>query len=59
MLIWPWKKISEAVVIGGKEKVLKYEIFFPTELSNENIIASLMIVLGILCVYILEKYSEK
>ena len=32
MLIWPWKKISEFnVVIGGKEKVLDYELFFPKE----------------------------
>ena len=59
MLIWPWKKISEAVVIGGKEKVLKYDIFFPNELSNENIIAFLMIILGVLSVYILENYSKK
>ena len=59
MLIWPWKKISEVVVISGKEKVLKYEIFFPNELSNENIIAFLMIILGVLSVYMLENYSKK
>ncbi len=59
LLIWPWKKISKTIVVAGKEKVLKYEIYFPTELSNENIMAFFMILLGILCVYILEKYSQK
>ena len=57
MLIWPWKKVSNSIIIAGKEKVLDYELFFPKDLSTENIIAFSMIIIGIFSVYILEKYS--
>ena len=57
MLIWPWKKVSNSIIIAGKEKVLEYELFFPKDLSAENIIAFSMIIVGIFSVYILEKYS--
>ena len=58
ILIWPWKEISQSIIIGGKEKILKYDIFFPSELSQENLIAFLMIIIGIFSVYIIEKFSE-
>ena len=57
MLIWPWKKVNNSIIIAGKEKVLEYELFFPKDLSAENIIAFSMIIVGIFSVYILEKYS--
>ena len=59
VLIWPWKRIAESIIIGGKEKVLKYDIYFPSELSFENLTALLMIIVGVLSVYLIEKYSEK
>tara|TARA_B100001250_G_scaffold332767_1_gene298280 strand:+ start:77 stop:997 length:921 start_codon:yes stop_codon:yes gene_type:complete len=58
ILIWPWKEISKSIIIGGKEKVLKYDLFFPSELSQENLIAFLMIIIGCFSVYIIEKFSE-
>ena len=58
ILIWPWKKVSKSIIIAGKEKVLDYSIFFPTEPNKENLIAFTMIILGILSVYIIEKFSE-
>ena len=58
ILIWPWKEISQSIIIGGKEKILKYDIFFPSELSQENLIAFLMIIIGIFSIYIIEKFSK-
>ena len=57
ILIWPWKKVSESIIIGGQEKILEYDIYFPNEFSTENITAFLMIIIGILSVYVIEKYS--
>ena len=59
VLIWPWKRIAESIIIGGKEKVLKYDIYFPSELSSENLTAFVMIIVGVLSVYLIERYSEK
>ena len=41
-------------------KVSEYfepHIYFPNEFSTENITAFLMIIIGILSVYVIEKYS--
>lgn len=58
ILIWPWKEVSESLIIGGKEKIIKYDMYFPNELNQENFIALCMIIFGIISVYAIEKYSE-
>ena len=59
ILIWPWKKVSESIVIAGQEKVIEYDIYFPNEINQENLVSFFMIIMGIISVYAIEKYSEK
>ena len=56
--IWPWKKVAKSVIINGKEQVLKYNSFFPTEISNNTIFAIILILIGFITVYLLETSSE-
>ncbi len=58
ILIWPWKEISKSIIIGGKEKIIKYDLYFPNEINQENLIAFCMIIIGIISVYAIERYSE-
>ena len=48
-IIWPWKKI---ILLKGSEK---YNQFIPQTLSQENIITFLLILMGVLIIYYLEK----
>ena len=57
-IIWPWKKVSKSIIISGKEKIIEYDLYFPTEINIENFIATSMIILGVISVYAIEKYSE-
>jgi len=57
-IIWPWKKVSKSIIIAGKEKVIEYDLYFPTEINMEIFIAISMIILGVVSVYAIEKYSE-
>ena len=57
-IIWPWKEVSKSIIISGKEKIIEYDLYFPTEINNENFIATSMIILGVISVYAIEKYSE-
>jgi putative membrane protein len=57
-IIWPWKEVSKSIFISGKEKIIEYDLYFPTEINNENFIATSMIILGVISVYAIEKYSE-
>ena len=59
ILIWPWKKVSESIVIAGQEKVIEYDIYFPNEINQENLVSFFMIIIGIISVYAIEKFSEK
>ena len=56
--IWPWKKVAKSVMINGKEQVLKYNSFFPTEISNDTIYAIAFMLIGFMTVYFLETFSE-
>mgnify|MGYP001312923391 CR=1 FL=1 len=58
-IIWPWKKIANSVIINGKQKILSYELCFPSEYNQETIMAILFILLGILVVYRLENFNPK
>ena len=59
ILIWPWKKVSESIIIAGQEKVIEYDIYFPNEINQENLVSFFMIIIGIISVYAIEKYSEE
>ena len=55
--IWPWKEITNSIIINGKVKIINYKLLFPENFNPETIFAFLLIILGILCISILEKYS--
>ena len=57
-IIWPWKKVSESVTINGEKKVIAYNLFFPTEISNNTLLAIMLMVAGFLCVCFLENSSK-
>jgi putative membrane protein len=59
MLIWPWKEVSKSIIIENKVKVIDYTLFLPKQMNEENIIATIMIFLGVLSVYIIEKYPGR
>jgi putative membrane protein len=56
-IIWPWKEVKESIRIGNKEKIIDYQLLFPQELNQENIIAIILIMIGIVIVYAIEKFS--
>ena len=56
--IWPWKEIIESIIINGEEKVLKYTWYFPQTINKETLLAFLSMIMGIMIVYALERYSK-
>ena len=56
-IIWPWKKIAESIMINGKEKIITYDWYLPSNFNQETILAILLIVAGILIVYSLEIFT--
>jgi len=57
-IIWPWKEVGKSIVIAGKEKIIEYDLYLPNEINMENFIAISMVILGVISVYAIEKYSE-
>lgn len=57
-IIWPWKVISESIIINGKEKVLSYDLFFPNQLDTHNIVSIIMMIIGFFIVYLIEKNNK-
>ena len=57
-IIWPWKEVSESLIINGKEKVLSYDLFFPNLFDLHNIIPIIMMIIGFFVVYIIEKNNK-
>ena len=58
-IIWPWKVISESIILNGEEQVLKYDWYLPSNLNQETCIAILLLIIGVLVVYALETFSIK
>ena len=56
-IIWPWKEVEESIIIGDKEKIIDYQLLIPQELNQENIIAIILMMMGIAIVYAIEKLS--
>ena len=57
-IIWPWKKVTESIIINGKEKILKYNWCLP-DMNMHTVIAILLIIIGIIIVWGLENFSSK
>ena len=56
-IIWPWKEVSEKILIDGEEKILSYSWYFPSLTSSETLISFGLIIIGVYIVYNLEKLS--
>ena len=61
-IIWPWKNTitnPETLDRQGKEIIIGYERFTPTNLDQTTITALLCIIFGVVCIWVLEKMAEK
>ena len=56
-IVWPWKVIVENVKINTEVKVIAHKSIFPTEITNNNLLAITLILAGFLLVYFLENSS--
>jgi putative membrane protein len=56
-IIWPWKRIANSIMVNGKEKIITYDWHLPSDCNQETILATILIVLGILVVYRLESFT--
>lgn len=57
--IWPWKHIEDSIVIRGKVKVLTDSTYLPTEINSEVLIATFVMLIGFISVFLIEKLGEK
>lgn len=57
LLIWPWKEAAKTITIDGNEKILSYNWYFPEINNQETMLSFLLIILGVLMVYMLERFS--
>lgn len=57
-IIWPWKEIAESLIVNGKEKVISYNSYFPSEFNTQTLLAFALIILGYFLVYLLESKSN-
>ncbi len=56
-ILWPWKnEITQA--FNGKVKVIGYDRYLPSELNGDVMFAVALIVLGIVSIWLLEKFAE-
>lgn len=61
LTIWPWKnEITDPSIINSKgiPKVIGYDRYLPTTFDGETIIAFILILVGIISVYLVEKMGE-
>ena len=58
-IIWPWKKVSNSIILEGKEKVLEYDWYIPLTMNKETLLACALILIGIVIVCGLENFSQK
>ena len=57
IIIWPWKEVTDSIIVKGKQKVISYNWYFPNELNIETILAILLLLAGIFSVYAIENFS--
>ena len=58
-IIWPWKKITESIIIDGNEKVISYNMILPATLDSNTITAIFLMLTGFILVYFLENFSKR
>ena len=58
-IIWPWKQVTQSLIINGEEKVISYTSYLPTEMNSNTIFAITLIIFGFILVYLLENSSKK
>ena len=61
-IIWPWKNtITNPAILDrhGKEIMIGYERFIPTQPDQTTMITLLCIVFGMVCIWAIEKMAEK
>jgi len=56
-IIWPWKREIESVLINEEKKFSSYERYFPTEFDSTTITAFVLLLIGVLLVYWIERFS--
>lgn len=56
-IVWPWKESKDTVFVNGQEKILSYERYLPTEFDSKTIISFILLLLGILLVCWIERFS--
>jgi putative membrane protein len=57
-IIWPWKEITESLIVNGKEKVISYKSYLPSEFNTQTLLAFALMILGYFLVYLLESKSN-
>jgi len=57
--IWPWKNVLEKTMIRGKERVLREELFFPSEMNTEVMAVFFIMVVGFIGVLLIEGLAQK
>ena len=57
-IIWPWKKELKHIIVNGEKKILSYERYIPNQFDSQTIIAFILLVLGILIVSWMERFSS-
>ncbi|MEH0860800.1 DUF368 domain-containing protein [Halobacteriovorax sp. DPLXC-1] len=57
--VWPWREVTQSIVIRGKTKILAERAFFPTTLGVEDFIAIGLILFGFFFVLFLERGASK
>ena len=61
-IIWPWKNaITDPNTLNrhGEKMIVGYERFVPTSLDADTIYALICILLGVLCIWVVEKLAEE
>ncbi|MBF0278223.1 MAG: DUF368 domain-containing protein [SAR324 cluster bacterium] len=56
--VWPWKEVLESKVVRGKIHVLQEQNIFPPQLDAQVIFAFFLMLIGIVFVLSLEKFSR-
>ncbi len=56
-IIWPWKHEITKTFAGGKTKVIAYDWFLPQNIDGDFFFSIFLMILGVFCVWILEKLA--
>lgn len=58
-ILWPWKIELKQSFESGKEIVIGYDWFIPTEINQEVLISITLIILGFISIFLIEKIATK